>query len=217
MSLRFGYGTNGFTSQRVHNHRLDDALAVIADLGYVGVALTLELLALTGTPVARLNRVVAVGEADVPRRAAVAAYLHERAGDLKQAAELYAEASHADSTDHVGTSLADPKPKVFHEQAYNSRFVVLRVGWTSRPRLHRCRCRAPYVRRVRAHRFGGRVLLGAGQSRPTQAGPKARSKGCRFGTFGPCRPGLPGVTVSHDTDDRTRASRCEPDPGVPAG
>ncbi|BCB79195.1 sugar phosphate isomerase/epimerase [Phytohabitans flavus] len=37
MSLRFGYGTNGFA-----NHRLSDALAVIADLGYEGVALTLD-------------------------------------------------------------------------------------------------------------------------------------------------------------------------------
>jgi predicted RNA polymerase sigma factor len=69
-----------------------------------------ELLALTGSPVVRLNRVVAVGEADgpraglaaltevapdVPRHAAVAAYLHERAGDLDQAAELYAEAARA--------------------------------------------------------------------------------------------------------------------------
>ncbi|WP_055585745.1 sugar phosphate isomerase/epimerase family protein [Streptacidiphilus griseoplanus] len=35
--LRFGFGTNGFA-----NHRLDDALAVIADLGYDGVALTLD-------------------------------------------------------------------------------------------------------------------------------------------------------------------------------
>ncbi|MFC0098921.1 sugar phosphate isomerase/epimerase family protein [Micromonospora marina] len=35
--LRFGYGTNGFA-----NHRLDEALAVIADLGYAGVALTLD-------------------------------------------------------------------------------------------------------------------------------------------------------------------------------
>ncbi|GGM15500.1 sugar phosphate isomerase/epimerase family protein [Micromonospora yangpuensis] len=35
--LRFGYGTNGFA-----NHRLDDALAVLADLGYQGVALTLD-------------------------------------------------------------------------------------------------------------------------------------------------------------------------------
>ncbi|MDP9794698.1 sugar phosphate isomerase/epimerase [Catenuloplanes nepalensis] len=35
--LRFGYGTNGFA-----NHRLADALRVIADLGYQGVALTLD-------------------------------------------------------------------------------------------------------------------------------------------------------------------------------
>jgi L-ribulose-5-phosphate 3-epimerase len=36
-SLRFGYGTNGFG-----NHRLPEALRVIADLGYDGVALTLD-------------------------------------------------------------------------------------------------------------------------------------------------------------------------------
>jgi sugar phosphate isomerase/epimerase len=35
--LRFGYGTNGFA-----NHRLADALRVVADLGYDGVALTLD-------------------------------------------------------------------------------------------------------------------------------------------------------------------------------
>jgi sugar phosphate isomerase/epimerase len=35
--LRFGYGTNGFT-----NHRLGDVLTVLADLGYDGVALTLD-------------------------------------------------------------------------------------------------------------------------------------------------------------------------------
>ena len=37
MNLRFGYGSNGFA-----HHRLGDALAVIADLGYAGVALTLD-------------------------------------------------------------------------------------------------------------------------------------------------------------------------------
>jgi L-ribulose-5-phosphate 3-epimerase len=37
MTFQLGYGTNGFA-----NHRLDDALAIIADLGYTGVALTLD-------------------------------------------------------------------------------------------------------------------------------------------------------------------------------
>jgi len=72
-----------------------------------------ELLLLTGSPVVRLNRAVAVGEADgpqaglaalaevdpgLPRHGAAAAYLHERAGtpsDLERAAALYAEASRA--------------------------------------------------------------------------------------------------------------------------
>jgi sugar phosphate isomerase/epimerase len=35
--MRLGFGTNGFS-----NHRLEDALGVIADLGYAGVALTLD-------------------------------------------------------------------------------------------------------------------------------------------------------------------------------
>jgi predicted RNA polymerase sigma factor len=69
-----------------------------------------ELLRLTGSPVVRLNRAVAVGEAagpqaglaalaevdpDLPRYAAVRAYLHEHVGDLELAAELYAEAARA--------------------------------------------------------------------------------------------------------------------------
>ncbi|GGU98042.1 RNA polymerase sigma factor [Streptomyces litmocidini] len=67
-----------------------------------------ELARLTDSPVVRLNRAVAVGEADgpraglaalaelddsLPRYTAVAAYLHERAGDLTTAARLYAEAA----------------------------------------------------------------------------------------------------------------------------
>jgi RNA polymerase sigma factor (sigma-70 family) len=67
-----------------------------------------ELLRFADTPVVRLNRVVAVGEArgpaaglaelatiddGVPRRDAVAAHLHEQSGDLARAAELYAEAA----------------------------------------------------------------------------------------------------------------------------
>jgi RNA polymerase sigma factor (sigma-70 family) len=66
-----------------------------------------ELVRLTDSPVVRLNRAVAVGEADgaraglavlaeldpaLPRHAAVAAYLHERNGDLATAARLYARA-----------------------------------------------------------------------------------------------------------------------------
>ncbi len=38
MTLRFAYNTNGAA-----NHRLDDALALIADAGYDGVALTLDI------------------------------------------------------------------------------------------------------------------------------------------------------------------------------
>jgi RNA polymerase sigma factor (sigma-70 family) len=68
-----------------------------------------ELARLTDNPVVRLNRAVAIGEADgpraglaalamlddsLPRHAAAAAYLHARDGDLATAARLYAEASH---------------------------------------------------------------------------------------------------------------------------
>jgi len=67
-----------------------------------------ELIGLTDSPVARLNRAVAVGEADgarsglaalarldpaLPRYTAVSAYLTEKDGDLRTAAGLYAEAA----------------------------------------------------------------------------------------------------------------------------
>ncbi|UWX98461.1 RNA polymerase subunit sigma-24 [Arthrobacter zhaoxinii] len=67
-----------------------------------------ELVRLTGSPVAKLNRAVAVGEADgpraglaalaeleasLPRHTAARAYLHEKSGDVEQAARLYTEAA----------------------------------------------------------------------------------------------------------------------------
>jgi predicted RNA polymerase sigma factor len=67
-----------------------------------------ELLRFADTPIVRLNRAVALGQAGgapaglaaladvddhVPRRDAVAAYLHERNGDLELAARLYAQAA----------------------------------------------------------------------------------------------------------------------------
>lgn len=67
-----------------------------------------ELLRFADTPIVRLNRAVAVGEAQgapaglaalaqvdehIPRRDAVAAHLHEKNGDLELAAGLYAEAA----------------------------------------------------------------------------------------------------------------------------
>ena len=67
-----------------------------------------ELAALTDSPIVRLNRAVAVAEADgpraglkalaelddsLPRYTAVAAYLHERDGDDQTAARLYVEAA----------------------------------------------------------------------------------------------------------------------------
>jgi predicted RNA polymerase sigma factor len=67
-----------------------------------------ELVRLTDSPVARLNRAVAVGEAagpqaglaalaeldpTLPRYTAVTAYLHERDGDPVTAARLYTEAA----------------------------------------------------------------------------------------------------------------------------
>lgn len=79
-----------------------------------------ELVRLTDSPVARLNRAIAVGEADgaraglaalrevdpaVPRHAAARAHLHEKAGDLEVAADLYVvaagEASGVAERDHL--------------------------------------------------------------------------------------------------------------------
>ncbi|MQY27145.1 RNA polymerase sigma factor [Nocardia aurantia] len=79
-----------------------------------------ELVRITDSPIARLNRAVAVGAADgpraglaalaeldpaLPRYTASAAYLHEQAGDIGTAAELYvraaAQATNLAERDHL--------------------------------------------------------------------------------------------------------------------
>ncbi|PXW33924.1 UNVERIFIED_CONTAM: RNA polymerase ECF family sigma subunit [Williamsia faeni] len=93
-----------------------------------------ELLLITDSPVIRLNRAVAVGEADgpqaglaaleeldpnLPRHTAAAAYLHERAGDLLQAAELYTQASHIATSvperDHLTREAARVRQVLRHQ------------------------------------------------------------------------------------------------------
>lgn len=88
-----------------------------------------ELLRFADTPVVRLNRAVAVGEADgapaglraladvgedVPRRVAVAAHLHERNGDLALAARLYADAALAASSQQERDHLTRQAARVNH-------------------------------------------------------------------------------------------------------
>ncbi|WP_155375008.1 TIM barrel protein [Catellatospora vulcania] len=106
MSLRFGYGTNGFA-----NHRLADALDVIAELGYAGVALTLDHAHLdpydpdVKDQVARTARLLAERELAVvvetgarylldPRRKHAPTFLHDdaarRVDFLKRAIDIAA-------------------------------------------------------------------------------------------------------------------------------
>lgn len=84
-----------------------------------------ELLALRDTPIVRLNRAVAIGEADgpraglaelraldegLPRYFAVEAHLRERAGESQRAADLYARAAERASSlaerDHLNRQAA---------------------------------------------------------------------------------------------------------------
>lgn len=88
-----------------------------------------ELVRLTHSPVVALNRAVAVGQVDgplaglravdavpddVPRHAAVRAYLHEQAGDVAEARELYIEAARAAPSlperDHLTRQAARLRP-----------------------------------------------------------------------------------------------------------
>jgi hypothetical protein len=100
-----------------------------------------ELLLLTASPVVRLNRAVALGEADgpraglaalaeldpeLPRHPAVRAYLLERAGDLEQAAALYAEASRS----------ATNVPERDHLTREAARVRELLRSWARLPQSH---------------------------------------------------------------------------------
>ncbi|WP_072805897.1 RNA polymerase sigma factor [Rhodococcoides yunnanense] len=100
-----------------------------------------ELLGLTASPVVRLNRAVAVGEADgpaaglaalaevdsaVPRYTAASAYLHEKTGDLPGAARLYADAALA------ATNLAERHHLTLHAARISEQ---LRTSGVDRPDL----------------------------------------------------------------------------------
>ena len=59
MTLRYAYNTNGTA-----NHRLDDAIGLIADAGYAGVALTLDHHHLDPMAEGWRERTEALGRAD---------------------------------------------------------------------------------------------------------------------------------------------------------
>lgn len=106
-----------------------------------------ELVRLTGSPVARLNRAVALGEAmgpraglaalaeldpSLPRCTAAAAYLHERDGDAVTAARLYAEAARSAASlperDHLTRQAARLNERLREETPGPSRSGGPRTG-----------------------------------------------------------------------------------------
>ncbi len=91
-----------------------------------------ELVALTDSPVVALNRVVALAEVDgplvalhaledvapdIPRRIAVDAWLHERAGELERARALYVEAAAAATNMAERTHLTRQAARLSHPPA----------------------------------------------------------------------------------------------------
>ncbi|MFC5290269.1 RNA polymerase sigma factor [Actinokineospora guangxiensis] len=89
-----------------------------------------ELVRLTDSPVVRLNRAVALCEADGPGRAfaaladldpslprytAVLAHLHERAGNLADAADLYVEAARAATSEAEHAHLTRQAARLRHD------------------------------------------------------------------------------------------------------
>ena len=119
-----------------------------------------ELLRFADTPIVRLNRAVAVGEADgapaglaalaevdedIPRRDAVAAYLHEKNGDLELAARLYADAA------RNAPNLAERDHQM--RQAARLNQLLRRTG----DRRRRRRCAGRYVPGVLATEYADTV------------------------------------------------------------
>ena len=101
-----------------------------------------ELLRFADTPIVRLNRAVAIGEADgalaglaalaevdehVPRREAVAAHLHEKNGELELAARLYADAA------RNAPNLAEHDHQTRQAARVNERLRQLAMTMGSRP------------------------------------------------------------------------------------
>ena len=139
-----------------------------------------ELLRFADTPIVRLNRAVAVGEADgapaglaalaevdehVPRREAVAAYLHEKNGDLELAARLYADAAATHPTSpNATTRRARPRDSTSSCNRARDRGVQLEVDRGLGPGLDGVEVVGPHAGRevlppAVAHDHHDRALL----------------------------------------------------------
>lgn len=171
-----------------------------------------ELTRLTDSPIVRLNRAVAVGEADgpraglaalaaldasLPRHAAVAAYLHERDGDLATAARLYAEAA------HTAPNLAERDHLT--RQAARLNAPEAADGPRSDSPRHRTG-RAPVARAAAAHRVGGsRPVAGPPPigATPLQGGRRPGPRRQEQPRVPPER-GRPGRRVPHDVPGHGR-------------
>ncbi|MER7107761.1 sugar phosphate isomerase/epimerase family protein [Streptomyces sp. NPDC000229] len=117
-ALRFGYGTNGLTDLR-----LDDALALLADLGYDGVGLTLDHMHLD--PLA-------------PDLAARTARVARRLGDLGLGVTVETGARYVlDPRRKHGPSLLDPEPD---GRAARTRLLALAVRVAADLGAHAVHC-----------------------------------------------------------------------------
>ncbi|MFJ5193531.1 sugar phosphate isomerase/epimerase family protein [Streptomyces sp. NPDC088394] len=118
MTIRLGYGTNGLTDLR-----LDDALGLLADLGYDGVGLTLDHMHLD--PLA-------------PDLAARTAHVAARLQDLGLGVTVETGARYVlDPRRKHGPSLLDPDPEA---RAARTRLLVRAVGIAADLGAHAVHC-----------------------------------------------------------------------------